>query len=251
VRVVTVFTAGSTDGGSRFGDYGTRVAEDDRALAVLGCDADRLMLQDRIFRDPPLRGIRQLFRTPPDLAGFAALPAIEAHLRALLADPQVRLLAPLGIGNHVDHVEVAVAAMRAAVAADALDRIAFYEDYYALSERARRRHPVSRAAPRRRLVSRHGPSPMGAATVTALSMFARGPAPTDYADLDPARGDVRWQVAAIPVDTAAERRQLRAVAEYRSQLRVLGGRRGLAAMIRRAHARHSGELHWQLCRGAR
>ena len=255
VQVLSVYTAGppadSLRGRQRvFGDYAVRFAEDERALAVLGAEHRRLGLRERLFRDPPLSRTLEVFRTPPTAAGLGELDAVHSVIVALLSDPQVLVLAPLGIGNHVDHVEVAVAAMRAVLSVGAPDRIVFYEDFYALSHGCRRRHPVSRSAPVPWGSAPVWASPIAGIRLQALSWVSKGPASSDYLGLSPTRGgtddqNCGWTAEAIAVGNH-EKAKLCALREYRTQMRVLGGEHRVSAMIRRSHARRGGEVLWHL-----
>ncbi|WP_187776475.1 PIG-L family deacetylase [Antrihabitans cavernicola] len=251
VHVISVYSDGpppTTLRGRRrvFGDYGVRRGEDDRALALLGADRSRMGLRERLFRNPPLARPIQVFRTPSSVAGFGELDTIESGIREVLADPVVTMLAPLGIGNHVDHVEVSVAAMRAAIGTDATDRIAFYEEFYAISERCRRRHPVSATAPFPWPSAPGWSAPRAGLAIEAVSWAARGPASSDFLGLSPTDGDHHtWTAQVVPVG-GHEQAKIAAIGQYRSQTAMLGGLNRLAAMIRRSHARRGGELLWHL-----
>jgi LmbE family N-acetylglucosaminyl deacetylase len=255
VEVWTAFTAGPDPATlarrlRRFGDYPVRIAEDDRALDRLGGPATRvgrrrLGLPERLWRDPAdgarsPGGLASAFRTPPDLTGFGQLAALEAAVREALADPGTRLYAPLGIGRHTDHVEVAVAALRVALAGE-LDRVFFYEDFYATGEAQRRRHPVSARRPRPWRESPGWAAPLLGAGLRALALAERGPAVDGF---EPAVRDADWHCEPQPVD-GFERAKLEAVAEYRSQLAAMGGGRRVAAVLRRAHRVRGGELVWR------
>src|SRR5258706_13060611 len=96
-----------------FGDYSVRRAEDERALARLGAQRRWLDLHERIWRDPPPAKTLHPCHTPPRMDDFRELRAIRAVIGDLL-DSGADVLAPLAIGHHVDHTEVALAAMREA-----------------------------------------------------------------------------------------------------------------------------------------
>lgn len=249
VVVQTVYTdrppaSGTTRRERAFGDYATRFAEDDDALAILGASSRRLGLRERLFRPPPLRTPLHIFRTPRAAGDLGELAAIEDAIRDTLSDPGAWVLAPLGVGNHIDHVAVAVAAMRCAVRDG---RIAFYEDFNALSERWRRRHPVARTAPFR---CRDAPGWASALTglgLEAMSLISAGPASSDYLDRESALDEFEWTPCTVPA-SGHEQVKLDAVARYRSQTRVLGGERQLRAMIRRSLDRRGGEVVWRLSR---
>jgi LmbE family N-acetylglucosaminyl deacetylase len=246
VEVWTAFTAGPDPGTlparlRPFGDYRTRIAEDDRALDLLGSGRRRFGLPERIWRTPRPSGLTGVFRTPPTAAGFSELSTLVQLIGEALADPQVQVYAPLGIGHHVDHVELAVAALRAARQVGALHRTAFYEDFYALSETARRRHPVTRLRPDARFAAPGWRVPSFGLGIRLLALLPRGPGLAEY---DPASGGMGWSCRAQPVN-GFEPAKLAAVAQYRSQVTRLGGGRRLEAMLRRAHRSRGGELVWQ------
>ncbi len=80
-----------------------RRSEDREACRILGADYHHWPILDCIYRSDPLTG-RPLYQS--DGAIFGAVDPIEhnlltAHLAQLPAHKQ--LIAPLGIGNHVDH----------------------------------------------------------------------------------------------------------------------------------------------------
>ncbi len=277
VEVWTAFTAGPDPASlprrlRRFGDYEVRIAEDDRALDRLGAgDAHpvgrrRLGLRERLWRDPAGGGsggklsggkrsggkrsgggLASAFRTPPDLAGFAELPALQAAVREALAHPGTRLYAPLGVGRHTDHVEVALAVLGVVLAGPgpgALDRVRFYEDFYAAGEAQRRQHPVTARQPRARRDRPGLAAPLLGLGLGALALAARGPGPTDY---QPAARDLVWCCEPQPVD-GFEPVKLAAVAQYRNQLPGMGGERRVAAVLRRSHEVAGGEPVWRASR---
>jgi LmbE family N-acetylglucosaminyl deacetylase len=224
-----------------FGDYATRLAEDDRALNILGAGSRRLGLPERIWRQPRPRSLAGAFRGPTGTEGFACLPALTATMAEVLACPEVELYAPLGIGQHTDHVEVALAALQAGLACGALHRVGFYEDFYALGEAFRSQHPVSRALPDPRFGSPGLAAPLFGAALRMMAAASSGPHLDDYL---PGVRAANWQWERHPV-TGAEQAKLAAVIAYRSQVSRLGGRRQLESVLRRAHRVRGGELIWR------
>lgn len=247
VEVWTVYTAGpplqDIDPAQRpFGDYATRRAEDEAALGLLGAAARHCGVWERLWRDPPVRGVTAVFRTPPAVSGFAALDRVRAIASEAIARPGADVLAPLGVGGHVDHVELALAAWQAAEEAGGPRRVTFYEDFYALSERARRRHPVTARAPRRLRDSPGLAVPAGLPALGLLGAVGRGPSLDRYA---PGVAAAAWGSEALPV-VGFEKRKLAAAAQYRSQAALLGPiARSLPAVLRRAHVRRGGEPVWR------
>lgn len=101
---------GATDSVRRMHE---RLAEDDRALAVLGTTTERLGLLDGQYRSGPVAHGELVARLRPLLAG-----ATEVHV-------------PAAIGSHPDHVATREAAL---AAADAAADVLLYADLpYALS----------------------------------------------------------------------------------------------------------------------
>jgi LmbE family N-acetylglucosaminyl deacetylase len=225
-----------------FGDYGARRAEDARALAVLGASYRWLDLHERLWREPPLPSMLHVFRTPDREAELPSVPAIRAAVAEAMATG-ARIYAPLGVGHHIDHVEVAVAALREVVMRNELEQIRFYEDPYALGGACRRRHFVTR---RRRLPRFGGPawaSPRLAAMLRVVDASARGPGVDGYL---PAAAGLPWRCIPEPVAPADEQRKLAAIAEYPSQVRAFGGPHHVRPFVARGHAALGGEPIWRL-----
>ena len=225
-----------------FGDYATRAVEDVRALAILESEPRHLGLWERIWRQPQVRGVREVFQAPAETAGFGQLARVRQTVEALLVDrPDATILAPLGIGGHVDHLEVAVATLQAAVAAGALHRVGFYEDFYAISEHLRRRHPVTRQARWRPFAAPGWAAPLGGVAARAAALIPGGPS---LDALVAGFGALRWECSPVLI-AAEEHRKLAAVAAYESQAELLGRLApALSPMLRRQHALRGGEPIW-------
>ena len=247
VQVWTAFTAGPTQQRQprrwrAFGDYAVRRAEDDRALTIVGASPRHLGLPERIWREPRPGTLAGAFCGPRTAAGFSCLDALREAVASALSAPGVEVFAPLGIGQHADHLEVAVAAVEAATQQGGGARLAFYEDYYALSEAFRRQHPVTRRNPFPPGASPGLAAPGLGIGLRLMAATIRGRRLDDYL---PETGSLAWCCEAWPVD-GFEDRKLAAVAAYASQVPRLGGARGLAAALRRAHRVRGGELVWRL-----
>ena len=114
-----------------------RRAEEDNASRAIGATVRLLPFHDAIYRGHNYLSDDDLFNTPA--SAEAALPGKIAATLGLPETPSdtVRIYAPLGIGNHVDHQLVFTAA--ATLAASGWD-VWFYEDVpYALQDGARER----------------------------------------------------------------------------------------------------------------
>ena len=214
----------------KFGDYATRRAEDAAACAAVGAEPRYLDQIERAFRKPYLSGW-SFFATPPDRDGFGGLDAARRALEPLAALDPARILIPLGIGNHVDHVEALIAATDFALAHGWFARVRFYEDFYALSGRMRLRHPVTRA---RTWPRRQAPLLRAARLAVVMRTIAaagRGPEVLRY--LAPELRGATWSVECSPSDAA---KQLAAIACYGSQTHAFGGLAGIAHAIAAYHA---------------
>ncbi len=250
VEVWTAFTRAPDPGVvpralRRFADYSARVAEDRRALDLLGAGNRLLDLPERVWRTPPARGLGAAFRTPADREGFEQLARLEDLAAEALAQPDRRVLAPLGVGHHVDHLEVAVAVLSAALRLGATDRVGYYEDFYALGNGARRRHPVTRGQAGslwRRVRGAPGwAGPLEGLVLAATPFLGLGPSLDAYV---PGSSALTWRSQRYPVDGWSQERQLAAVKEYRSQIPALGGMVQLAGILRRAHRVRGGDVIW-------
>ena len=237
VEIATVYTAGPplTDvppSMRPFADYETRRREDAAACARVGAQPRWLDQIERAFRSPFLTGT-QFYTTPPARDGLTALAAVRAALDPLIAARPDRIAVPLGIGNHVDHVEAMVAATDAILAHGVADRAVFYEDFYALSGTMRGPHWV---AARRRWKPWQAPLLRArrlAVILRAIAAARRGPPVEEL--LASAWRRATWLVERAPVGAHASTK-LEAIACYSSQTRAFGGRTGIARAIAAYHA---------------
>ena len=236
VVIASVYTTGpalaDVDPSMRkFADYDTRRAEDAEACAVVGAEVRRLDQIERAFRKPYLKGW-SFFSTPAHRPGFATLAPVTAALDSLVDVAPDRILVPLGIGNHVDHVEALIAATDWAAARGWLDRVWFYEDFYALSGTMRRRHFVASLRLWRRRESPLLRARRLAAILAAIAAARRGPDVETF--LVPALRTAAWTLTTTNV-RGHEQRQLDAIRHYPSQTRAFGGYDGIARAIRASH----------------
>lgn len=214
-----------------FADYDTRRAEDAEACAVVGAEVRRLEQVERAFRKPYL-GNWGFFSTPPERTGFTTLAKVTAALDALTDLAPDRILVPLGIGNHVDHVETLIAATDWAHAHGWLDRVEFYEDFYALSGTMRKRHFVAALRLWRRREAPLLRARRLAAILNTIALARRGPEVETF--LLPALRTATWTLTTTNV-RGHDQRQLEAIARYPSQALAFGGIDGIARAIRAAH----------------
>lgn len=222
------------------GDYPARRAEDARALELLAVAPVWKGLRERLWLEPPLTDTLQVFRTPPELELFPNRKQIRSMLEPLVSSG-VQVVAPLGVGHHHDHVELACVALELVHEFDAFDRVWFYEDVYAMGSIARRRHFVTRSAPSSLWRSPEWRSPLLAFAFSAAALSERGPGVDRYV---PVAQNWRWASTTVPVD-GYEAEKLSAVAAYSSQMAAFGGYPRLAAFLRSYHRVHGGERLWR------
>lgn len=216
----------------KFADYATRKREEAAACAVVGAAPMYLGQTERAFRLPRLTGLAY-FRTPADRAGYPKLGAITAALEPLRALAPEEVLIPLGIGNHVDHVETVIAATDFAIDAGWLGRTRFYEDFYALSGTLRRRHFVARQQQWRSWQAPLLRTRRLALVMQAIASAGRGPTIEHF--LRPALRDARWTLERAPLG-GYEDAKLAAIECYGSQTRAFGGFAGIRRATRAYHA---------------
>jgi LmbE family N-acetylglucosaminyl deacetylase len=214
----------------KWADYPARRAEDAGACAAIGAEVRWLGQIEYPFRRPFLTGL-SYFTTPAERSGFTSLARVTAALDTLAELAPDRIVAPLGIGNHIDHVEAMLATTDWVIARGWLERTSYYEDFYALSGRMRRRHAVSR-----RQTFRAWRSPLLrarrlAVILRAISLARRGPDIERY--FPPELSGASWAVTRAPID---EDRKLEAIARYPSQAVAFGGMAGIARAVRAYHA---------------
>ena len=133
VVIASVYTTGPSldqvaEEMRKFADYTTRRAEDVAAGSLIGAEHRWLDQIERAFRPPYLTGW-SFFATPAERSGFTTLARVTEALVPLAELAPQRILVPLGIGNHIDHVEALLAATDWAIARGWRDRLWFYEDF--------------------------------------------------------------------------------------------------------------------------
>jgi LmbE family N-acetylglucosaminyl deacetylase len=229
---------------AKFADFAERKAEDAAAAGVLGADVRWLDLLERAYRPPQLRRPSKAFRSPSVTPrAFDNLEELERLIVQHLEEfPGAEVLAPLAVGNHVDHVVVFVAAVRVLVSRPTEGQLSFYEDAYAIGDRMRRQHFVTRRRPWRRGEAPEGFSLRIRALFTLLSWMRRGP-PVEHHLPSVARA-LDWRSEVLGVEPF-EAQKLDAVAAYRSQIELLGGAKAWGALLRRYHRNWRGEPIWR------
>ena len=235
VVIATINTNGPpldevSPGMRKWADYPARRSEDALACAAVGAEVRWLGLIERPFRRPYLSGLA-MFTTPADRSGFPNLAQVTAALGTLDDLGADRIVVPFGVGNHVDHVETLIAATDWVLARGWLDRLWFYEDFYALSGTMRARHPFARQERFRTWRSPLLRARRLAVILRAIALARRGPELDTF--LAPALRTATWSVTRSPIDEAMK---LDAIARYPSQAIAFGGMAGIARAMRAYHA---------------
>lgn len=223
----------------KWADYPARRAEDASACAAIGAEVRWFGHHERAFRKPFLSGLTY-FTTPADISGFSTLGRVTESLSSLDELAPDRILVPFGIGNHVDHVEAMLAATTWALARGWRERLAFYEDFYALSTTMRRAHPIAKERSWSRWRSPLLRARRLAVILRAIALARRGPDAISF--LPPELSRAEWTAAASPIDEPAK---LAAIALYASQAVAFGGMSGIARALRAYHTWWGGEPLWR------
>lgn len=245
VVIATVYTTGPAladvpEAMRKFADYATRRAEDAAACAAVGAEVRYLDRIERAFRRPFLSAM-ECFTTPDSRAGFATLPEVTAAIDSLLGSDFDRIVLPLGIGNHVDHVETLLAASDCIAARGLASRVAFYEDFYALSDTIRRRHPVAATVCWK---PRQAPLREAARLAKILDAIGAARSGPPIESLLAAWRTARWTVEHAAITDEDEQAKLDAIHCYPSQTRAFGGFAGIARALRAYHRFWTGEPLW-------
>jgi LmbE family N-acetylglucosaminyl deacetylase len=225
--------------------YDERKAEDAAALKVLGAVPVWCDYSERFLRPPWLGSPLHVFRTPEDgtLDDFHNSASLRHYLSERLAeDPDAQFFAPLGVGNHYDHVELFLSSLVTATDMEALHRFTFYEDAYALGTRMRKRHYVTKSVCWRWWEAPATRSIRWLIISTVMAAQARGKAVEEY--LPERCQGLRWTLEPEGIG-GFEDKKLEAMSRYESQIRELGGMGMFEAVMLGYHQFFGGaEPYW-------
>jgi LmbE family N-acetylglucosaminyl deacetylase len=220
---------------AKYAMYEKRKKEDSAALFSLGAKPIWTNYTERFFSPPWLDKILHIFKTPMDasLDKFANVPSIKQYLIELCDTcSEAYLFAPLGIGNHYDHVELFLASLITAQEKKAWDRFFFYEDAYSLGTRMRMRHFVSGSVCWRWWQAPAVRSIKWFLKSNLMALQASGRTAVEYLPEHFPR--MRWSVRTEPLQ-GFEEKKLKAVSMYKTQAKALGGMPMLARIYRCYH----------------
>jgi LmbE family N-acetylglucosaminyl deacetylase len=149
VLVVTVYTRqpdlkSLSKKFQKFAIYDQRKKEDQKALDKLSADYKWLDIDERAYRTPLIKKPTDVFKInlSEGLKQFFNIFEIQAELEKIFEkNPKSKIYAPLGIGNHFDHVEVFLASLMYMVDNALFDNFLFYVDFYGItSTKIRNKH---------------------------------------------------------------------------------------------------------------
>ncbi len=128
----------------KFADYDLRKKEDQVALDRLSADYKWLDIEERAYMTPLLKRPTEVFKIDlsKGLNQFLNIKEIQSELDKIFeVNPKAKIYAPLGVGNHFDHVEVFLASLMYMVDNALFESFLFYLDSYGMfSTKMRRRH---------------------------------------------------------------------------------------------------------------
>jgi len=212
-----------------------RKAEDMSALAVIGAEPMWLEFTERATMSPPLGRFLGVMSLPKagSAGSFGQLHRLAERIESLMRSfPGSVLLSPFGVGMHIDHAETFLAALGVCMRPGSERRFVFYEDVYAVSRRARRRHPY--------VATESWPLPKwpllgdwkACAMFGAIGMVGRG---AKLIDLLPAGSEhFEWECRPVFINDT-ENLKVEASLAYDSQIRRFGGVRVWERTLHRYH----------------
>lgn len=128
----------------KFAIYDQRKKEDKEALDKLSSDYKWLDVEERAYRTPLLKKPTDVFKInlSEGIKQFLNISEIQSELERIFEkNPKTIIYAPLGIGNHFDHVEVFLASLMYMVDNALFDNFLFYMDFYGMaSTKIRKKH---------------------------------------------------------------------------------------------------------------
>jgi LmbE family N-acetylglucosaminyl deacetylase len=248
VLVITIYTRGPDLKSlpkkfHKFADYDLRKEEDKAALDKLSADYKWLDIDERAYRTPLIKRPTDVFKIDlsKGLKQFINITEIQAELDKIFIDnPKVQIYAPLGIGNHFDHVEVFLASLMYMVDNALFDNFLFYLDSYGMfSSRMRKKHYIGK-----QIISRGSkPDTVGFRwfmMTTVINSIISGNKIESL--LSPKYLDLEWELKTISIK-GYEKLKRMSLDSYESQVKLFG-KKSLDKFFSRHHANwNSSELY--------
>ncbi|MFX0100812.1 MAG: PIG-L deacetylase family protein [Candidatus Hodarchaeota archaeon] len=217
-----------------YANYDERLEEDKNAMEVLGVKASHMNYLERPFNKPYYQKLHHILISPDEgLDGYMRVDDLAADIINLLESPDVRCVyAPLAIGNHVDHMTVFLASLKALESTAKFDTIHFYEDSYAFAGNpVRKKHWVARSK-----LHPWSKDPRFASFKTMLlSLFFRLHLKTDSIDegAEMLCNRYTWEVNPEDISGFVEKKE-EAISCYASQVAPLGG----MSVVKKLHRKY-------------
>jgi len=239
VHSVTYFTEGIDhpqlpEKYKKYAIYTKRKEEDKQALDFLGATYQWVDLPERVMREPWLKNVLEVFRTPKSITDFQQLKNIQDNISSLLKqNPNAEFYIPLGIGNHQDHVEVFLAAFLLMLEKNLFKQFFFYEELYSLGTRMRRRHFLTKTKMWNKFQAPALSSPRLGMLLFVMGINNRGSKIEDY--IQSQLSSIKWKVQIEILEAKHITKKVNAMFLYPSQTHAFGGKRKRAESILRKY----------------
>jgi LmbE family N-acetylglucosaminyl deacetylase len=207
----------------KFAIYDQRKKEDKEALDKLSANFKWLDIEERAYRTPLIKRPTDVFKI--DLSKgfkqFLYIADIQSELEKIFEkNPRTQVYAPLGVGNHFDHVEVFLASLMYMVDNALFDNFHFYLDSYGiLSSKMRKKHYLGR-----KIISRGTKKPENSSfrifmMTRVIHSIISGNSieqllPSKYLDLE-------WEIQTNSIK-GYEKTKFISLMKYESQMKLLG-----------------------------
>jgi len=230
----------------KYAIYDQRKKEDQNSLDKLSADYKWLDIDERAYRTPLVKKPTDVFKInlSEGLKQFINISEIQAELEKIFEkDPKSKIYAPLGIGNHFDHVEVFLASLMYMVDNVLFDNFLFYLDSYGMfSTKMRKKHYLGK-----KIISLGTKKPENSSfrwfmITTVMNSMISGNAiekllPSKYLDIE-------WELKTNSIK-GYEKLKLSALESYESQTKLFG-KKYLDKFFKRHHQNwDSSELFMQ------
>ena len=218
----------------KFADYKIRKREDQIALNKLSADYKWLDIEERAYREPILKKTNDVFKIDlsKGLKQFINISYLHEKLDEIFEkNPKTMIYAPLGVGNHFDHVEVFLASLIYMVDNALYDNFLFYLDMYGMaSTKIRNKHYLGEKIIPRGKKPEY--SSFRAFMITnVINLQISGNSIEQL--LSSKYLDIEWEIVTSSIK-GYEKLKISALESYESQVEIFG-KRTLTKLFRRLH----------------
>ena len=219
----------------KFADYEIRKKEDKVAMNKLSADYKWLDIEERAYRTPLLKKPNDVFKIDLSrgLKQFINIQELHNELDKIFGkNPKTKIYAPLGVGNHFDHVELFLASLIYMVDNALYDNFLFYLDMYGMvSTKIRSKHYLGK-----KFIPR-GKKPEFSSLrsfliTTGMNIMMSGSSIEQL--LSSKYLDIEWEIETVSIK-GYEKLKINALESYKSQLAIFG-RKTMIKFFRRHHA---------------